>query len=548
MMLLSRNEHLHALTRGVDVLVIGGGITGAGVALDAASRGYRVGLVDQADFASGTSSRSTKLVHGGIRYLPQGHIALVREGLRERTRLLDLAPHVVRPLPFLIPLYAETRRPLGVRIPAVARPLVPLGIRAGLFAYDLFAGRADLRHRVLSRGEVEHRAPDLRTDGLQAALLYYDGRTDDVRLTHAVLATARAHGALTVNHAAVTGLLRGGALLTGARITDRLTGAALDVGARFVVNAAGIWGQQVAELDGPPAFRIRHSRGTHLVLRAGAVDTSLALVIPETDDGRLAFIVPWAGRPLLGTTDDPHDGDLSSPHATRSDVAYLLEHANRYLRRPLRPSDVTAAWTGIRPLVAAAAGSTSALARDHVVSVSPSGMISVVGGKLTSYRKMAEDAVDVLARREGARRPCRTATMRLTGAEDLKGTRRALAASPLNAAQQTHLIEWYGAQALDILALIRDDPGLGRPLHPAALPLRAEVVYACRAEMAVSLTDCMFLRARIGEIDLDAAAEAADDAAALMARALRWNGAEVRRQRDACEAELSRQSAWRGPP
>src|SRR3990170_1378822 len=296
MQTISRHEQLQALKRGVDVLIIGGGITGAGVALDATSRGYRVGLVDQADFASGTSSRSTKLVHGGIRYLPQGHIGLVREGLRERTRLLHLAPHIVQPLPFLIPLYAGTRRPLGVHIPAVVRRFAPLGIRAGLFAYDLFAGRPDLRHRALSRAEVERQAPDVRTDGLRAALVYYDGRTDDVRLTHAVLATARAHGAITVNHAVVTGLLRSGDLITGARMTDRLGGAAFDVGARFVVNAGGIWGQRVAELDGAPSFRVRHSNGTHLVLRAGAVGTSLALVIPETDDGRLAFIVPWAGR------------------------------------------------------------------------------------------------------------------------------------------------------------------------------------------------------------------------------------------------------------
>jgi glycerol-3-phosphate dehydrogenase len=542
---ISRHDQVQALKLGVDVLVIGGGITGAGVALDAASRGYRVGLVEAADFASGTSSRSTKLVHGGIRYLPQGHIALVREGLRERTRLLRLAPHIVQPLPFLIPLYAETRRPLGVRIPAVARPFAPLGIRAGLFAYDLFAGRPDLRHRALSRTEVERQAPEVRTDGLRAALVYYDGRTDDVRLTHAVLATARSYGAATVNHAAVTGLLRSGALITGARLADRLSGAAFDVGARFVVNAGGIWGQHVAELDGAPTFRIRHSKGTHLVLRAGAVGTSLALVIPETDDGRLAFIVPWAGRPLLGTTDDHYEGDLSDARATPADVTYLLDHANRYLRRPLRREDVTAAWAGIRPLVATSGdGSTSAVARDHVVSVSPGGMVSIVGGKLTSYRKMAEDAVDVVVKREGTERPCLTTAMMLAGAEGLDDARRGLAASTLDAAQQAHLLEWYGTAALDILALIEADSSLGRPVHPAALPLRAEVVYACRAELAVSLSDCMFLRTRVGEIDVAAAAEAAEDAAGLMTRELGWDAAELRRQREAFEAELSRERGW----
>jgi glycerol-3-phosphate dehydrogenase len=542
---IARDEQLQALAKGVDVLVIGGGITGAGVALDAASRGYRVGLVDMADFAGGTSSRSTKLVHGGIRYLPQGHIALVREGLRERTRLLRLAPHVVHPQPFIIPLYAGARRPLGVKIPAPLAPFAPLGIRSGLFAYDLFAGRRDLRHRTLSRAQVEAQVPDLRIDHLRAALVYYDARTDDVRLTHTVLATARAHGAITVNHAAVTSLLRIGTTISGARVEDRLTGQAFDVPARAVINAAGIWGERVALLDGAPSFRIRHSKGTHLTLREGAVKTDIALVIPETDDGRLAFIVPWAGRPLLGTTDDPYDGDLSDPRATPADVAYLLDHANRYLRRPLRRKDVTAAWAGIRPLVAAADGaSTSAVARDHVVAVSSGGMISIVGGKLTSYRKMAEDAVDALVRREGTSRPCRTRDMMLAGADALEETQRALAASGLSPLVRARLYESYGSAARDILDLIRSEPDLSHPLHPAAATIAAEVVYACRAELAVSLSDVMFLRTRLGEIDDAAAAEAAPGVADLMARELGWDAAEAGRQRQVFEAELDRERMW----
>jgi glycerol-3-phosphate dehydrogenase len=545
---LSRGEHLEALRRGVDVLVIGGGITGAGVALDAASRGYRVGLVDRADFASGTSSRSTKLVHGGIRYLPQGHIGLVREGLRERTRLLRLAPHAVHPLPFVIPLYAGAKRPLGVRIPPALRPLAPLGIRAGLTLYDLFAGRPDLRHRRLSRSELEAQCPHIRTEHLRAALVYYDARTDDVRLTHAVLATARLCGALTVNWAEVTGLVRAGQTVAGARVEDRLTGRSCEVPARFVVNATGIWGERVAALDRRPAFRIRHSKGTHLVLREGAIAASPALVIPETDDGRLAFIVPWAGRPLLGTTDEPYDGDLGEPRATPGDVRYLLEHANRYLRRPLEAADVTAAWSGIRPLVAAAAeGATAGLARDHLVSVSSGGLISVVGGKLTSYRKMAEDAVDAVVRREGTRRPCRTAGMMLAGAEALDETQSALADLGLAPAQQTHLLEAYGSMARGIAALIREDRALAAPLHPAAPAIAAEVIYGCRAEMAVSLSDMMFLRTRIGHIDVAAATDAAPGVAALMARALGWDAAEVRRQREVFEAALDRERSWMTP-
>lgn len=548
MIAISRDAQLEALLRGVDVLVIGGGITGAGVALDAATRGYRVGLLDQADFANGTSSRSTKLVHGGIRYLPLGHIALVREGLRERTRLLRLAPHVVRPQPFVIPLYAGARRPLGVRIPSLVRPLAPLGIRAGLFAYDIFAGRPDLRHRALPTAAVEREIPDLKTDGLRAALVYYDGRTDDVRLTHTVLSTARAHGAVTVNHAPVTGLLRTGERVVGVRIEDRLTGRMHDVRARFVVNAAGIWGEHVAALDRSPSFHIRHSKGTHLVLKAGTVKTDVAIVIPETDDGRLAFIVPWAGRPVLGTTDDPYAGDLSTPRATPEDVTYLLEHANRYLRRPLRREDVTAAWTGIRPLVSATSGgSTAAISRDHLVAESPGGMVSIVGGKLTSYRKMAEDAVDAVVKRDGAARPCRTHDLMLTGSDALAETRQALEASPLAPERQTHLLEAYGSAAKDILGLVAADPALGMPLHPATLSVAAEVVYACRAELAVSLVDMMFLRTRTAAVDLDAADQAVERVAALMAREYGWDEAEARRQRSAYDAARAAEAAWRVP-
>jgi glycerol-3-phosphate dehydrogenase len=548
MIAISRDAQLRALLRGVDVLVIGGGITGAGVALDAASRGYRVGLVDQADFASGTSSRSTKLVHGGIRYLPQGHISLVREGLRERTRLLRLAPHVVRPQPFVIPLYAGARRPLGVCIPSIVRPLTPLGIRTGLFAYDLFAGRLDLRHRALPLARVEREIPDLKTELLRAALVYYDGRTDDVRLTHVVLATARRFGAVTVNHAAVTGLLRRGETVRGVRIEDRLTGRMHDLPARFVVNAAGIWGEHVAALDRSPSFHIRHSKGTHLVLKAGTVRTEVAIVIPETDDGRLAFIVPWAGRPVLGTTDDPYEGDLAAPRATSEDVTYLLEHANRYLRRPLRREDVTAAWTGVRPLVSAASGgSTAAISRDHVVAESPGGMISIVGGKLTSYRKMAEDAVDAVVKRDGTARPCRTHDLMLAGVDALAETHQALQASALAPEHQTHLVEAYGSAARDILALMAADPTLAEPLHPAALPVAAEVVYACRAEIAVSLADMMFLRTRIAAVDLEAADQAAERVTSLMARECRWDAAEVGQQRADYEATRAAEAGWRTP-
>ena len=546
-MRVSREEQLHLLQRGVDVLVIGGGITGAGVALDAASRGYRVGLVEQADFAAGTSSRSTKLVHGGIRYLPQGHVILVRDALRERTRLLRLAPHLVRPLPFLLPLYAGARRPLGLRLPAVVRPLIPLGLRAGLITYDLFARDPAMRHRPASRAQVEQEVPDLRTDGLRAAFVYYDALTDDVRLTHAVLATARAHAAATVNYAKVVELKHTGGRIAGARIEDRLAGRVFEVDARFVVNATGVWAERVAALDGPPPFRLTHSVGTHLVLRPGAVRTSMAVVIPETDDGRIAFIVPWAGRFVLGTTDVPYTGDLSAPVATANESDYLLDHANRYLRRPLQLADITAAYAGIRPLVAAAEGSTAALSRDHQVVISPGGLISIVGGKLTTYRKMAEDTVNAVAAREGAHRECRTAGIPLAGAGRRAEAHAALMASPLAQDQQAHLLEHYGSIALDVLALIREEPALGRRLADGLPVTAAEVVYAYRAELAVSLSDCLYLRTRLAVLDAAVADDAAAEVAELMTRELGWDAADQRRQQRGYEERRNRERVLAGP-
>ncbi len=528
------------------MLVIGGGITGAGVALDAASRKYRVGLVEQGDFASGTSSRSTKLVHGGIRYLPQGHIMLVREALRERRRLLHLAPHLVRPLLFLVPLYVGLTRPLGLRLPLAVRPLTPLGIRLGLIAYDVLARSNAPRHRKVTRAWMEREVPDIRSDNLRAAFLYSDAHTDDARLTHAVLATARAYGAVTLNYTKVVDFQHVSGRLTGARVEDRLTGRLMEVSTRFVVNASGVWAERVAAMDGAPPFHLRHSVGTHLVLRPGAIRTSVAVVIPETDDGRLAFIVPWADRFMLGTTDRPYDDDLSAPVPTRGEAAYLLDHANRYLRRRLGPDDVTAAFAGIRPLVAAAEGSTAALARDHRVETSPGGLISIVGGKLTTYRKMAEDTVDAIAAREGSLRRSTTATIPLAGSNGLAEARAALATTRLSADQRDHLLDRYGSAALDIMALIKAEPGLARPLVDGLAVTAAEVVYACRAEQALSLTDCLYLRTRLAVLDAVIAEGAVDPTIELMARELGWDAAERRHQQRMYEERRDRERAWAG--
>lgn len=539
-----RSRQLDLLRRGIEVLVIGGGITGAGVALDAASRGYRVGLVEQSDFASATSSRSTKLVHGGVRYLPQGHLGLVSQALRERRRLLRIAPHLVRPLPFLLPLYAGARRPLGLHLPSFALPLAPLGVRAGLIVYDLFARDPGLHHRAISLAQVAQEAADLRTDNLRAAFVYYDAHTDDVRLTHAVLNAARAYGAGTINYCRVVDLVRRGGRVAGARIEDRLTGGVFEVEAKHVVNATGVWAQRVAALDGPASFQMRHSLGTHIVLQPGAVRTSLALVIPETDDGRIAFIIPWADRFVLGTTDTPYGGDLDAPVATAEEVTYLLRHANRYLRRPLGPADITSAYAGIRPLVAASEHSTAALARDHHVVASRGGLISIIGGKLTTYRAMAEATVDAIDVREGTRRRCVTATLPLWGAADVAHSESALTHSALAADQRTHLLENYGGAAGNLLALIHSEPALSARLIDGLPVSAAEIVYACRAELAVSLTDCLLLRTRLAVLDPVAADGVAPTVAQLMARELGWDAGITADQLEQYAKRREHERAW----
>ena len=538
--LLSRDEQLASLGRPLDVLVIGGGITGAGVALDAVTRGYRVGLVEQADFASGTSSRSTKLIHGGIRYLARGELKLVGEALRERARLLRLAPHLVRPQPFLIPLYEGLTRPLGVAVAASLRPAVPWGVRAALWAYDRLAQMPTMRHRRLTVEDAVSLVPALSTTGLRAAFLFYDARTDDVRLTLGVLALARRFGAATANYAQVRSLAYAQNRVSGARVEDRLTSRTLDVRARHVVNATGVWAERVAAMDGAPPFRIRPSKGAHLVLRGQVLPSETAVVIPQTDDGRLAFLVPWSGRVILGTTDDRYDGGLDTAAASEADVTFLLRQANRVLRQQIDVSDVLGIYAGLRPLVEGG-GSSGDLPREHAVVESAGGLVSIVGGKLTSYRKMAEDTVDMLAQRDGGHRPCRTRTLPLASAEDLGAAQQALARSGLSNGVQQHLLAAYGPAATEVAAIAGGDPAGRAPLAEDLPVLAAEVVYACRHEMALTLADMMFLRTRLSILCEDGGAGAVSRVADLMAGALGWDRAEVLRQRDAWAAMVDRE-------
>ncbi|MBO9344778.1 MAG: glycerol-3-phosphate dehydrogenase/oxidase [Chloroflexi bacterium] len=533
-----RAEALQAMsTEGVDVLVIGGGITGAGIALEAAARGYRVGLVEKGDFAGGTSSKSTKLVHGGIRYLPQFDFALVQEALVERGRLMRNAPHLVRPLGFVLPLYAENKRPLGT-------PIAPPGgigmsalLRAGLTLYDLMAGGLAIqRHRHIGARRALELAPVLKAEGLRDAFLYYDGQTDDTRLTLTVLRTAAKRGARLANYVEVVGFDLEAGEIRAARVRDVLSDEEFAIPARAVINATGAFAGQLEALAGVPRIAIAPAKGVHLTLPRQALPvTDYAVVLPETPDGRLLFIVPWNTRVILGTT-DTKGGDLNRPAATEADVNYLLSTANAYLRTTLDRSQVISAWAGYRPLVSPAnadSQATAKLSRNHVVADGPGGMITVTGGKLTTYRRMAQDALDHLARRWKQPITHPTESLTLDGAEGHAACQDALrqAAARFGWGQDVLArLAQYGGQAKAILALCAGDGALAQRIVPDLPYIMAEVLYACHHEMAVTLEDVLARRLHIQTEDWSRGVEPAPAVARLMAGALGWSAHETMRQ------------------
>lgn len=532
----SRAEALDRLaSEQFDVLVIGGGITGAGVALDAAARGLRTALVERRDFASGTSSRSSKLVHGGLRYLQQREFRLVWENLAERRRLLANAPHLVRPLPFVIPLLGAA----GATGEAVAR-----SYSTALWAYDLSGGlRIGHRHRRLDAAEVRGAMPALRGDRVVTGFEYHDAFADDARLALAVLRTAVLdHGAVAANYASVAGLLKDG--------SGRVHGAVLDDGtevrAVVVVNAAGVWADHVDTLNDPghrPS--LRPAKGIHLTVERRRLPCHTAAVLPVPGDRRSIFVVPWGERVYLGTTDTGYLGPLDDPQCTPDDVAYLLGAANAALADPLKASDVVGTWAGLRPLLDRARSTRTAdLSRRHRVTVGAS-VVTVTGGKLTTYRKMAADTVDEvvsLLRRGAHRSP--TGSLALRGA----GGAGTLVDQPgaLDATAAAHLTSRYGSEAGLITALVVETPDLGRPLVAGLPYLRAEAVFAVRAEMARTVDDVLSRRTRCLILARDASAAAAPDVARLLAPELGWSPARVEQEAAAYVAAAERERAAAG--
>jgi glycerol-3-phosphate dehydrogenase len=476
-----------------DFLVIGGGATGLGVAVDAAARGYSTLLVEQADFAKGTSSRSTKLVHGGVRYLKQGNISLVLEALRERGLLCENAPHLVHHLSFIVPIYSWWEGPF-------------YGI--GMKIYDRLAGKLGLSpSENLSREETLKRIPTLQPNGLQSGVSYYDGQFDDSRLAVNLAQTIFDLGGAAINYAQVTSLIKEDELVAGAVIKDSETGKEHSIRARAVINATGVFSDGIRKMDDPEARTvIAASQGAHVVLPKSFLPGDTAIMVPHTPDGRVMFAVPWHDCVVVGTTDTAVDAIQLEPRPMEEEIDFILTNAAQYLTKQPTRSDVLSVFAGLRPLVKVGdAKSTAALSRDHTILISNSGLLTIAGGKWTTYRKMAQDAVDQAETMAGfEERRCTTEHLQIHG-----WTKQQIDAPSLRV---------YGADAAAIQELTEAEPALAEKLHPELPYIAAEVVWSVRQEMARTIEDVLARRTRALLLGARASIEAAPKVAELMAR------------------------------
>ncbi len=518
----------------VDVLVVGGGVTGAGVALDAATRGLRVVLVEQRDFASGTSSRSSKLFHGGLRYLEQMNFALVREALRERELMLTrLAPHLVRPVSFLYPL----------RHRIWERPYVS----AGLTLYDTMGGaRSVPRHRQLTRTKALQMAPGLRKDALAGGLMYYDAQADDARHTMMLARTAASYGATVIASAKVTGLTHAGERVVGATVTDVESGEEHKLSARVVINCTGVWTDDIQTLAGGRGrFNVRASKGVHIVVPRDRINSETGLILRTKTS--VLFVIPWGTHWIIGTTDTDWELDRAHPAASKADIDYLLDNVNEVLAQPLTRDDIEGVYAGLRPLLAGESDATSSLSREHAVARPQPGLISIAGGKYTTYRVMAADAVDAaLTDLSAGVGPSVTDRIPLVGAEGYEALSNQIEHIArdrgLPTWRITHLLERYGSLLDEVLAVADSDPSLLEPLPDAEEYLKVEIVYAVSHEGALHLDDLLSRRTRISIEAHDRGVACADAAAALVAPLLDW---DERRVEDEVAAYRARVAAER---
>lgn len=548
----TRDERIERLDREeFDLLVIGGGITGAGIARDAAMRGLRTVLVEKNDIGSGTSQSSSKLVHGGFRYLEQGQIRLVWESVNERARLGLLAPHMVRPVPFLFPVYDRRPRPLWM-------------IQAAVWIYELLAlfrvAKLHRRHSARATLELE---PTLREEGLNGSLVYYDSVTDDARLTLLTAKSAHGAGAWILPYAAVVEFIYQRGQIQGAIVEDRRTGQARAVKARVVVNATGPWTDRLLGLREVKGRLLRPTKGVHLVLPGSRLEIRHTVVLTNRDDRRVAFAIPSGNRVILGTTDTDFDGDFDHVGTNAADAAYLLDLANEYFpRAKLGPQDVLGTWAGLRPLVAAEGLSESEIPREHLIRQDDDGLITVCGGKLTTYRLMAAEVMEAVAvrlRTEGVHvGRCPTGSVFLPGGGGIaqSGSRLVTLGLDGEAADREagarfgedvaeHLRENFGGEWIDVAARAHEDPALGQRLVDDLPTIWAQVDHAVEAEMAVGLSDVMRRRTQLQLRAHDQGRSVAPAVAQRMARLLGWSQQDAAAQVLRYEAECDALMAWR---
>ena len=516
---MKREEDLSLLADAkFDVLVIGGGATGCGIALDAATRGLKVALVEQNDFSSGTSSRSTKLIHGGVRYLEQAvmkfdrsQFKLVRDALHERSTLLKIAPHLAHPLAILTPLYNLFDVPY---------------YRTGLRLYDRLAGKKSLsKSFFIGEEEALKTFPMLKADKLKGGVVYYDGQFDDARMNVLIAATAHAQGAAVCNYAKVTRLILTKGKVTGAEVEDQLSKNTFSVSAKVVINAAGPFLDAIRLLEDKKARPLLSaSSGTHIILDKKHSPPQTGLLIPKTEDGRVLFLLPWNGQTLVGTTDNPAP-IVSNPKPTEEDIQFILRQVNNYFSLRISREEVRAAWTGLRPLVSdPKASDTAKLSRDHIINVSEHGLITIAGGKWTTYRKMASDTVDSAVAHAGLKAgPTLTETTLILGAENYRDDLYKDLQKKYDVDEETaiHLSRSYGSRCYEFLSEIT--PELKTKLHPDYPYLKAEVIHAVRRESARSVVDVLARRVRLGFLNTKATIEVASEVARLVAPLLKWS-------------------------
>jgi len=510
---MKRNEQIEKLssTLEFDICIIGGGATGLGIAVDAASRGCKTLLLEKFDFAKGTSSRSTKLVHGGVRYLQQGNIKLVMEALKERGLLKKNAPHVVKNQSFVIPNYKWWENSF-------------YGI--GLKVYDWMAGSLGLGpSQFLNKEETLALAPNLDENGLRGGILYHDGQFDDARLAIHLAMTADDHGAVVLNYMNVDGLMKANEKVCGVMVTDTISGKTFEIRAKAVINATGIFSDTIAKLDDPNAEpMISYSQGIHLVFDKEFLLSDTAIMIPRTDDGRVLFAVPWHNKIIVGTTDTPvsfsnsavetrhalsalslRKTHMNEPIALKEEIEFVMQHIHRYLKKDPSFEDVRSIFAGLRPLVKSSSKITSAISRDHHISISDSELISITGGKWTTYRKMAEDVMEIVVHKAGiSEKECVTKNLHIHGYRENNNYK-----APLY---------YYGTDEDSVKALIHQDTSLGELIHPSLPYIKAEIIWAVRNEMCMTVEDALARRTRALLLDAKAAMESSLSVAQMMAK------------------------------